>query len=305
MIAIRKQKQSRLLLKILSVFLAITLWFYVLNSEQLEIENKYLIKIDEPIGLAVSSKVPEFVSVKLSGSRAFISKLVVPDDPIILTLSKSEINNKKAILEIKESMIPVAFGVDIKEILPSSIEVELDKVAQKKVPVKARFSGELDPKLRLVTSEIHPDKVTVKGPRSILKEIEYVSTQFLNLGELKVDGTVKVETVVDDRRVSILEENKEVHFSYKVRSKNSNLSLSNIPIYFLSKNRNYKSSHYTVDLELLVVDSDINKFDKKNIRVIAEMNSNLDEEEVKLIAQLPAEAHLVSIKPEVVKIKVK
>lgn len=305
MIASGKQSSSRFFLKLISFFLAVTLWFYVLNSEQLVVEAKFPISIEEPKGLAVSSKLPDYITVRLAGSRAFISKVDLPDEPIIISLSKSEIRNRQALIRFKESMIPAPFGVKIQEIYPSSLEVELDKIAQKKVPVKVRYTGELDSKLKLVSSHVYPDKVSLKGPRSVLREMDFVSTSFINLADLKVDGTIAVEVSSDDSRVQINEKNNTVNFEYKVRSKSSNFSMAQVPIFFLSQTKSYRASHSNVDLELLVIDKESRELKKEDVRVIAEVSSGEKLQEIKLKAELPRDVHLVSIRPEVIEVKLK
>ena len=65
------EKAQRHTLKIIAIFFAVSLWFYVLNSEPVEVDKKMQIEFILPKGYAISSQTDRELQLKLNWKRLF------------------------------------------------------------------------------------------------------------------------------------------------------------------------------------------------------------------------------------------
>ena len=86
----------RHILKVISFFAAITLWFYVLNSEHITIDARIPLVFITPTDLALNVKVPKTVKVKLKGSRAFVKNLNFDKEKVIVDIRDYPYKKKKS-----------------------------------------------------------------------------------------------------------------------------------------------------------------------------------------------------------------
>ena len=117
----------------------------------------------------------------------------------------------------------------------------LEREIKKRVLVRGKFTGELPDGLALVEREVVPEKLMIKGPRSILRGIGQLFTRPINLSTLggEGEGEVKVSLESQDFRVAI-EEAGELALKYKIRPNQANFTLNNVNIHFLTlRNRFY------------------------------------------------------------------
>ena len=80
------EKAQRHTLKIISIFFAVSLWFYVLNSEPVETEKKVQIEFVLPKGFAISNITERQLVLKLKGSKAFIGNVFSNKEKLVIDL---------------------------------------------------------------------------------------------------------------------------------------------------------------------------------------------------------------------------
>jgi YbbR domain-containing protein len=216
---LKKEKLQRHTLKILSILLAVSLWFFVLNSEPVEIEKKLPLKYILPKGLVLLNFSEKEVTLKLKGSKAFITnvfnnkeKFTVDLNPYYKSLGKS------FKVKLYSTSVEVPFGVDILDISPKEVAVELDQQAMTELPVKIQFIGDLNRDRKLKEFHLIPDRLMVSGPIDVLKNINKVETVPINLNLLNKDeGNLIIQTSPLDPRIKF-EENVKIKFNYKTKS---------------------------------------------------------------------------------------
>ena len=95
------EKVQRHTLKVLSVLLAVSLWFYVLNSEPIEVEKKMAVKYVLPKGMVMTSFSEKEVTLKIKGSKAFVENIFSNNEKFVVDLNPYFQNfPKKNILSI-------------------------------------------------------------------------------------------------------------------------------------------------------------------------------------------------------------
>jgi YbbR domain-containing protein len=84
---LKLEKAQRHSLKIIAILFAISLWFYVLNSEPVEIEKKISIQFIVPKGFAIASLSDRELTLKLKGSKAFIGNVFSNKEKLTVDLN--------------------------------------------------------------------------------------------------------------------------------------------------------------------------------------------------------------------------
>lgn len=293
------------LLKIISLFLSITLWFYVLNSEPLEVERKMALVLLPPPGLALNVEVPRDVSVKIRGNRTFVQDLMASNEKLYIDLKDHPYDQETFAVTFSSDMIPVPFGIEVLEVTPQQVVLSLEKEIKKYVPVKAKIVGDLSNDLRLTKRKIEPKQFLISGPRSVLKTIGLIETLPIDLATLEGSGRIKTPVEALDSRV-VIENFKEPEFEYTIRPNKANFTLKNVKIHFLSASGHIESKDQFAALDVLIPQSDSKPGLKASeVKVIAEIPAGSSGKvRVRLRAELPSNIHLLQIHPEYINVSV-
>ena len=87
---------SKSMLKIFSFFVALSLWFYVLNSDPIEVDKNVEVEFIPPKGFALRSLPPNDLRLRLKGSRTFVENLYGEEEKISIELKPSQVKKKGA-----------------------------------------------------------------------------------------------------------------------------------------------------------------------------------------------------------------
>ncbi len=212
------ERTQRHTLKIISLFFAVSLWFYVLNSEPIELERKMPVEFLLPKGYAISSMTERQVSLKLKGSKAFIGNVFSNKEKITIDLNpyfKKYGKNFK--VAFHPTQIHVPFGVDVLEISPKETHVELDRLVQMELPIDVQYIGSVPYDRKFVEVGIEPSSVMISGPIEVIRKISKVHTNPVNLSNIdREEGVVQLPLDDIDPRLNF-EEKPRIMLRYKVQ----------------------------------------------------------------------------------------
>lgn len=212
------EKTQRHTLKIISIFFAVSLWFYVLNSEPMELEKKLSIDFVLPKGYAISSMTEKQITLKLKGSKAFIGNVFTNKEKVVVDLNpyfKKYGKNFK--VQFHPSQISVPFGVDILEMSPKEANVELDRLVQMEIPVAIQYIGSVPYDRKFNEVSIDPANVMISGPINVIRKVSRVKTDPLNLSNIdREEGVVTLPLEDIDPRLHF-EEKPRIKLQYKVQ----------------------------------------------------------------------------------------
>lgn len=303
-LSVSTEKGRRHLYKFLSVFFALSLWFYVLNSEPLEVEKMVGLTFISPPDLAVVNLPPREVKVKLRGSRAFMNNLFKQDEKIVVDLTDYPVRDTSGFnVNLGVGDVPVPFGVDVLEINPHQFKVVLEREIKKRVPLRPQLSGDLPAELKLMESSMSPEEVMISGPVEIMRKVTSLKTTTIDRTELQGEGEVRVGIVDLDPRVS-LEDSGPYAWNYKVKPNKANLTLKNIDIRFLTTSSSFRATTKSVSLDVLAPEGVVLK--KSDVQVVAEIpDGSQGKLSVKLRAILPEGVYLRQINPETISVIVR
>jgi YbbR domain-containing protein len=172
-------KQKRIHIIIVSAVFGILVWISVSMSEQYQIALSVPISIDNiPEGRSIRTPVPQALQLKLRGDGWRLASLLLGSDMRMHFPLQSLRSGKNAITsgDVAERIADRP-GIQLVDMVPDSVYVELDRTSHKKVAVVLDYTasfregyGQVGP------TTVTPDSVTVSGAESLLRTIDSWST---------------------------------------------------------------------------------------------------------------------------------
>lgn len=173
-------------MKLLSLVFALVLWFFVMGEQDLEKGFAIPVELSNlPEGLIVSNDVPSVLDVRISGPRTVLMNLEQSD--LAVTIDLDGLSAGVTSYKRLEERFNLSRNLKITRTSPSIIEVRLERVRGKRVPVKVVMDDKLSPGFEIASIVATPSHVTVSGAGSELKLVSEVQTDPIKIPEAGVD----------------------------------------------------------------------------------------------------------------------
>lgn len=182
-------------LKLLSLLLATMLWFvvYLMGETKKEIsvpvttvnlrKDTVLMKMDSTT-----------VDITLTGRVSVLRDVKANDIRVSLDLSR--VQEGENIFNISKGNVQIPRGVQIDEIRPTSVKIDIDTVIEKRLKTSVRLSERLFGKYDVQSWS--PAFVTVRGPRRIIEVETEVKTIPVNTDIKRQEETVNIPLDTED-----------------------------------------------------------------------------------------------------------
>jgi len=152
-------------LKLLSLVVAVTLWFFVVGGEKSEIMlSARLEYVNLPPGLTLVGPTPETIDVLVQGVRTTLARLT-PED-LRAEVNLARLRAGEAVVQLVPDSVLKPRGVSVLRLSPSRVHLALEPIATAEVRVVPRLTGTPEPGYRVGAVSITPPTVEVRGPRS-------------------------------------------------------------------------------------------------------------------------------------------
>jgi YbbR domain-containing protein len=178
-------------LKILSLLLALALWFAVSGEERTETTLSVSLELAGlPNNMTVVSELPPALQVRVVGPRSTISKL--SQTRLTHTLDLSHFKAGRHTLTLGPNSFAFPRGVVVTRIQPNPLDLVLASSIVRTLPIKPVLEGSPPEGYEVIDVTTRPSKVTVKGPYSELGSLKFIPTlpiDAANLTEHTVVGT--------------------------------------------------------------------------------------------------------------------
>jgi uncharacterized protein (TIGR00159 family) len=160
------------------------------------------------------------VSLQVSGSGRLI-KTIRPDQVKIKLDLANAVAGKNQIPVSRES-IALPPGIQLKQVDPQTLEVNLDRPVQKTLPIQPDWTGKLAENLILEEARLVPETVTVVGGSRTLADMETIYTEKIPLGNITTDGTISVNLMLQPSSLKLVNgARNRIEIVYKVRRRPS------------------------------------------------------------------------------------
>lgn len=163
-------------LKLISLACALLLWFFIMGERRLEVGYRVPLELQNmPSGLMVANEIPSMVDVRVSGPRTLLMK-VSPND-ISVTVDLTGLRPGLTSFRRLEERLNLPSGLRVTRLSPSFIDLRLERIQQKQVPIKISLTGEPMSGYQIESIKALPDRVVIEGSESELKNVTEVTTE--------------------------------------------------------------------------------------------------------------------------------
>jgi len=172
MVNFRNLLLNNLFLKLISLFFAIILWFYitpVVSRDTLEMNYALPLQLKNiPDDMIVTGKVEDHINVRLKGRQSIIRDL--DPDELNVSLNLSGAREGARYYTLDHDNLNVPGKVDVVSMNPRKIKIDIVRLMRKEVDVKANISGKPASGYRIKSVSVSPAKIILEGPESEIKK---------------------------------------------------------------------------------------------------------------------------------------
>ncbi len=171
-------------LKLLALFLATGLWFFVAGQSSVEVGFFVPLGFSGiPEDMVMTTAPTGEIAVRVRGPKLVINNLTPSKITAGLDLSGAKEGLNKYRVEVDNIAVPT--GVTVTGVKPSSVRFRLERIIRKAVPVKARLRGTPPRGYKVTDVSISPKTVEAAGLKKNILPIRHFYTEPLDIRGLK------------------------------------------------------------------------------------------------------------------------
>jgi diadenylate cyclase len=162
-----------------------------------------LISLDVPVhyqnlrsGVEIVETSANSVRLQLSGFSTLIN--AVRPDQIAIKIDLGAAEPGMNTFQINAPNVALPPGIALTGLSPSRVDVILDTVATRSLPVQVDWSGKLPDGVILTAVQVEPSALLVKGRAQLLEEINTIYTEKIPLETILKSGTVETKAALVD-----------------------------------------------------------------------------------------------------------
>lgn len=217
------------LLFIISLFVAVSLWFYVYMSENREMNLTIPVNVINMQDNTMASVYPKEVAVKVRGPQGLLStnldylKLDInaagmPEGTTVMTFTPKDITNP---------------GIEVLELNPARFELTIEPTVTTEVPVNPFIVGEPARGFKVASVSVVPAAVVVEGRQADVYNLKYVQTKYTSIAGLNHSKTFAPEILNYEKFKGITPE--VVKLTVEIEENIENQIFTQVPVNCIQK----------------------------------------------------------------------
>ena len=173
---LRESLLSNAVFKLVALALSIALWWFIAGENQVQVGLVVPLEIRNiPPDTLITNKVERQVEVRLSGPPSVLANLK-PDD-ISASINLSATHPGRRIVPLDERSIRIPPGLKVTRIYPTAVEVLLERLERRHLPVVARIVAPAALRAKISRVEVEPRSVEVEAPPGAFSQVGSLSTE--------------------------------------------------------------------------------------------------------------------------------
>ena len=190
------------LLKLVSLLIAILMWYGVAHEPVSEISVRVPIEFSEPPkDLDYTSDVIPQAQVRLRGPARLLRDLPQESVHVVMNLRGAVPGERTYDLTAEQVQVP--HNVDVLQITPSRLRLVFDTPETRQVAVKPRIVGTLPPGYGIVTMSAVPSTVTITGPSRHVDAVDSALTDVVDITGVAGQSSIDTRAFLTDPLVHI------------------------------------------------------------------------------------------------------
>jgi YbbR domain-containing protein len=191
-------------LKMLAVLLASLLWLTVAGEHVVERSLRVPLEFRNiPEAVEIVGTTPDSVDVRLRGSSAVLSRIQSGEIVAVLDLSGARTGSR--LFHIRSDEVRAPFGVEVSQVVPATLGLDLEKSARRKVPVVPAIEGDPAPGFIAGKWTAEPATVDIVGPESHVRQVAEATTEAVSVKDARSRVRDKVTIGIVDASVRLVQ----------------------------------------------------------------------------------------------------
>jgi len=293
-------KRNRLL-KLLSILLAVALWFAVSGEERTETTlNMALEMTNLQPNLMVTSEVPPAIQVRVVGPRSIVNSL--SQTRLTETMDLASYKGGRHTFYLGPNSFALPRGVQVIRIQPNPINLTLAATMTQTLPIKPILENNPPEGYEVISAKTKPPQVTVKGPYPELAELKFVPTVPIDLSYLKENTIIATDLDFKNLHLS-LKEPVPILADIQIGPKTLTRTFSGVPV--LSEPPSTRISPAQVTLTIKGPWPRVQSLKSEDLKArVDTQNLSPGRHRVNVSVELPGGLSLVRSKPTIVTVTV-
>jgi YbbR domain-containing protein len=215
-------------LKALAVALATLLWLSVAGDHLVERSMRVPLEFRNiPPALEIVGDPPTSVDVRLRGSSALLGRLEPREIVAVLDLGSARPGSR--MFHLRNDEVRAPYGVEVAQVVPGTIALEMEKSARRAVPVVPALDGQPAPGFVLGRTTVEPDTVEVAGPESRLRRLTGATTEPIDVNGARTRVADVVTVGIADAAVRLVKA-QSARVTVEILPAPAERELSGVPI---------------------------------------------------------------------------
>lgn len=213
MMNLRKLLFDNWSIKLLSLGLSLSLWFYVTSKGKTEITLTVPLELRNiPQNMAVVGDVAGSLEVRVQGQERALRDVSSGKKVVgVLDLSLAKVGENTVRLSPDDIRRPS--GVAVAYLAPSEVKVKLEPLVRRTLRLSPVLRGTPAAGFRVEKISTSPSRITVEGPASIMNKLDNLQTLPIDIQGARADVTVEPKIDYKGMQVKIIEKNISVRIS--------------------------------------------------------------------------------------------
>jgi YbbR domain-containing protein len=197
-------------IKLISLVLSLTIWFYVTSKGKTEMTLTVPLELRNiPQDMAVVGPVASSLEVRVQGQERVLRDITT-GKKIVGILDLSMTKEGENVVRLSPDDISRPSGVAVTHMSLSEVKVRLEPLIRKSFRLKPIVHGTPAIGYRLRTIVITPSKVTVEGPSSVVKMLDSLQTLPIDIQGAAENKSIEPKIDYQGQSVKLLDKNIEV-----------------------------------------------------------------------------------------------
>lgn len=224
-------------LKLISLFFAIFLWYFVVGEDKVDVNLLIPVEIvNLPRDLVISNQYKKDLDVTVSGSRGLIRGMNRQNITKTVDLTNAEPGT--IVIRNTPESLSLPRGIRVMRIQPTHLIFTLDRLVQREAKVKPIIRGSPKEGYELVSVELEPDTISLNGPSALLKGLTTLETETINISGMTTTEVRQVALNLKPELAELIGESI-VTAKITIRQKMKISTLKGVPIQVLHTDSNF------------------------------------------------------------------
>jgi YbbR domain-containing protein len=219
MMDIRKLLLENWGIKLISLALAISLWFFVTSKGKMEISLTVPIELQNiPAGMAVVGDVVRYLEVRVQAQERLLRDITA-GKKVVCLLDLGMTRTGENALRISPDDIRRPSGVTVTHLSPYEIRVKLEPLLRKTVRLAPVLHGNPAPGYRIDEIAASPPRVTAEGPAGVIRPLVLLRTMPIDVQGAKSNVNLEPRIDTEGKPIKLLDKSVSIQIKIKKAAK--------------------------------------------------------------------------------------